>query len=75
MEGRAGRKSRKSKYKDQSKIAELERLLGPAHAAIDLFKKSVRHEPEKGPGEETETNSMRRYMFIQEAHSSSLKFF
>ena len=29
-----------NKYKDQAKIAELERLLGQAHAEIDLLKKA-----------------------------------
>ena len=29
-----------NKYKDQTKIAELERLLGQAHAEIDLLKKA-----------------------------------
>ena len=30
-----------NKYKDQAKIAELERLLGQAHAEIDLLKKGT----------------------------------
>ena len=38
-----------NKYTDQAKIAELERLLGQAYAEIDLFKKSLRHNPEEGP--------------------------
>ena len=58
-----------NKYKDPARIAELERLLGQAHAEIELLKKSLRHDPEEGSGGENKTNAEGRYMTIHEVLS------
>ena len=59
--------------KYEARIAELERLLGQAHAENELLKKSVRHDPKESQGGKTKTDTNRRYMIIQEAHSSCLQ--
>jgi transposase len=46
-----------NQYKDQARIAELERLLGQAHAEIELLKKSLRHDPKEGSGGENKTDA------------------
>ena len=56
-----------------SVVAELERLLGQAHAENELLKLSVGHDPEESPGGKTKTDTRRRYMIVQETHSSSLQ--
>jgi len=44
-------------YKDQARIAELERLLGQAHAEIELLKKRLCHDSKEGPGGENKTET------------------
>ena len=61
-----------NKYKDQARIAELEQLLGHAHAEIGLLKKSLCHDSEEDSRGETENNAEGRYMIIQDAHSNDL---
>ena len=59
-------------YKDQAKIAELERLLGQAHAENELLKKSLRHGSEEDPIGKAKTNAEGRHMIIHDALSDGL---
>ncbi len=61
-----------NQYKDQARIAELERLLGQAHAEIELLKKSLCHDPKESSGGENKTDAEGRFMTIQEIHSDGL---
>jgi len=63
-----------NKYKDPAKIAELERLLGQAHAEIELLKKSLHYDPEEDSRGKTKANVEGRHMIIQEAQSEDLLF-
>lgn len=62
-----------NRCKYEAKIAELERLLGHAHAENELLKKSVRYDSEEVPGGKTKTGTRRRYMIIKDALSSGLQ--
>ena len=60
-----------NKYKDQAKIAELERLLGQAHTEIELIKKSLLHDPKEGT--RGETKAFAKKFLIYRRHNPLLK--
>jgi hypothetical protein len=55
-----------NKYKDTAKIAELERLLGQAHAEIELLKKAFAMTQKEGSGGENKADAEERFMTIKE---------
>jgi hypothetical protein len=61
-----------NQYKDQARIAELEKLFGQAHAKIELLKKKLRHDPKEGSGGENKTDAEGRFMTIREILSDGL---
>jgi transposase len=61
-----------NQYKDPARIAELERLLGQAHAENRAFKKSLRHDSKESPRGENKTDAEGRYMTIHDVLSDDL---
>ena len=59
--------------KTRQRFRELERLLGQAHAEIDLLKKAFAMTQKEGPGGEIKTDTEGRYMTIQDAQSGGLR--
>ena len=60
------------RYKYEARIAELEWLLGQAHAENDLLKKSFRHDAKEGTRGKNKTDTKGWYMMIQDAYSCDL---
>ena len=61
-----------NRYKDQARIAELERLLDKAHAEVELLKKASAKTQLKVQRGETKTSTEIRFRIIQEAISDGI---